>query len=99
MADSLHFKVQGSAADPYAVHIRRDGAAVTGTCSCKAGRLGPGHCKHLREIIAGDAARLVAGSAVEAALADFTAADRDLASTKRRRDKASARLGEMLRPG
>ncbi len=99
MIKTLSFKVQGSAAKPYDIRLRRDGGTVIGSCTCKAGTFGPGHCKHLRAVLTGEpaAARLAAGTVLESALLDFTEADDDLAGAKRRRDEASRILGGLLR--
>lgn len=48
----IHFLVQGSAQDPYAVTFTLDGGALRAFCSCQAGINGMA-CKHRMAILSG----------------------------------------------
>jgi uncharacterized Zn finger protein len=50
--ETLEFLVQGSAVEPYRVSFRRDGANLSGYCTCPAGGNGM-YCKHRIRILHG----------------------------------------------
>jgi len=98
----LRFYVQGSAAEPYAVVIRREGVNLIATCDCPAGSKRQ-YCKHrfsifegsTKGIVDGDISRigevaaLLRGSDVEAALHKVAEAEDRLKLAKS--DVASAK--------
>jgi SWIM zinc finger len=92
---TIDFLVQGSASDPYTVNFVRDDAKLSAYCNCPAGSNGQ-YCKHRLSIIEGkvvgivspnahDVATVLAwlpGSALETAMNEMRAAERDPARTK-----------------
>lgn len=86
----LTFHVKGSSAEPYEVIIIKDGDSLTALCSCPAGQHG-NFCKHRIGILEGKPAGIVsdnadsvptavgwlAGTDVEAALADVRTAEKN----------------------
>ena len=95
--DERHFKVQGSAPEPYEVtFVRRTDKNLSAACTCQAGVMGQ-YCKHRFAIMAGDATGIVspntadvavvkswvAGTDVEAALIRLTEAEDQLEKAKR----------------
>ena len=63
----ITFKVQGSESDPYVVTFAKDGANLTATCSCRAGKLGQ-YCKHRLNILLGDTDGMVGGDPADVAV-------------------------------
>ena len=57
---SLEFRVQGSAVEPYTVRFWREGANLRSTCSCQAGARGLA-CKHRLNLLEGDVTQVVSG--------------------------------------
>jgi uncharacterized Zn finger protein len=50
--ETLVFKVQGSAPDPYTTTFKHDGTNLTAHCTCPAGEVGQ-YCKHRLSILQG----------------------------------------------
>ncbi len=84
----LEFTVEGSQGDAYHVLFERDGSNLNVFCDCKAGLNGL-YCKHRFALMDGDVSRLlsdnatdvsrlpklIAGTDVEAAIADYREAE------------------------
>jgi hypothetical protein len=96
----LSFQVHGTSGEIYLVEAERIGTFLRMTCSCQAADYGI-HCHHRLELLAGDASAVVsgnaadvstlvdmlAGSTLEAALADLHKAEAIQQAAKRERDK------------
>ena len=65
---TLIFKVQGSAAEPYRVTIDLDGDNLTAHCTCPAGAVGQ-YCKHRFGILAGKTDNVVSANTADVATA------------------------------
>jgi uncharacterized Zn finger protein len=93
--EQLVFQVKGSSSDPYEVTFIKDGTSLTALCTCPAGQFG-GICKHRVAILGGKAqaitsdnadqvatvTRWLAGTDVEAALAELNAAQKSKETSK-----------------
>lgn len=107
--ETLEFLVQGSAAEPYRVSFRRDGADLSGYCTCPAGENGM-YCKHririlhgLIEAIVSDntndvitVAGWLAGTDVETALQTVTSLENEAARIKNALSAAKRVLAKCL---
>lgn len=62
--DSIVFRIQGSAAEPYTTEFRKNGNNLSAWCTCPAGALGQ-HCKHRLRILSGDTEGIVSGNEQE----------------------------------
>lgn len=107
--ETLEFLVRGSAVEPYRVSFRRDGASLSGYCTCPAGENGV-YCKHririlhgLVEAVISDnsadvriVASLLAGTDVELALNDVTRLEKDAERIKTELTAAKRALARCL---
>jgi SWIM zinc finger len=107
---TIDFLVQGSASDPYTVSFVRDDGKLSAYCNCPAGSNGQ-YCKHRLSIIEGKAVAIVSpnaheialvltwlpGSALETAMAELRAAERDPARTKESVAAAKKRIALAMR--
>jgi len=107
---TLTFLVQGSAPEPYEVAFTITGGSITATCSCPAGKNGQ-YCKHRVSILQGSRSGIVSGNgeavqtvlaalpgtAIEAALADFQNAARELERAKSADATAKKALAAALK--
>ncbi len=59
--ETIIFKVQGSASEPYTVLFKRSGTNFTAHCSCPAGKVGQ-YCKHRINILDGKSTGIVSGN-------------------------------------
>lgn len=64
--ETISFKVQGSAAEPYTTTFKREGSNLTAHCSCPAGEMGQ-YCKHRLNILEGITKGIVSGNEPEVA--------------------------------
>jgi uncharacterized Zn finger protein len=62
--ETITFKVQGSAPEPYITIFKRSGAKLTAHCSCPAGEVGQ-YCKHRLNILHGIIDGIVSGNKSE----------------------------------
>lgn len=62
--ETIRFKVQGSAPEPYTTLFERSGAKLTAHCSCPAGEVGQ-YCKHRLNILNGIVDGIVSGNESE----------------------------------
>lgn len=107
--DTIQFKVQGSAAEPYTTVFMRDGTNLTANCTCPAGQIGQ-HCKHRLRILSGDPAGIVGGheneilmvrswmkgTLVESALNNLAEAQRRFDEAKKELEKGKKKLARAL---
>ena len=105
----LTFLVKGSSKDPYAVIFIKDGDSLTAICNCPAGTYG-NFCKHRISILDGkptaitsdnvdQAATVVAwlaGTDVEAALAEMRAAEKLGDPDKKELNAAKRKLARAM---
>ncbi len=59
--ETIIFKVQGSAPEPYTTLFKRSGTKLTANCSCPAGENGQ-YCKHRLNILNGISDGIVSGN-------------------------------------
>lgn len=95
IVEQLVFLVKGSSADPYELTFIKDGTSLTALCTCPAGQFGS-PCKHRIAILDGQFAAISSGNAdqapkikdwlagtdVEAALAELRAAEQSAECSK-----------------
>jgi hypothetical protein len=62
--ETIIFKVQGSAPEPYTTTFKRSGNNLTAHCSCPAGEIGQ-YCKHRLNILNGIIDSIVSGNVPE----------------------------------
>lgn len=107
--EELIFHVKGSAKDPYEVIFIKDGDSLTAICNCPAGTYG-NFCKHRISILDGkpkaitsdnadQAATVVvwlAGTDVEAALAEMRAAEKLDDPEKKELNAAKRKLARAM---
>jgi uncharacterized Zn finger protein len=107
--ETLEFLVQGSASEPYRVLFRRDGANLSGYCTCPAGENGM-YCKHRIRILhglveavvsdngtdVGIVASWLAGTDVETALQTVTLLEGEAERIKRELSAAKKALAQCL---
>jgi hypothetical protein len=107
--ETITFKVQGSAAEPYITAFSRIGTKLTAHCSCPAGKVGQ-LCKHRLNILQGNASGIVSGNAydvqnvllwvegtdVEDALRQFQKAENEFNEAKKQFDTIKRRLASAL---
>ncbi|MEI6972391.1 MAG: SWIM zinc finger family protein [bacterium] len=107
--ETIQFKVQGSASEPYATVFKRDGENLTAHCTCPAGEVGQ-YCKHRLRILSGETEGIVSGNErdvitvqswlkgtdVETALNDVAQAERRFDEAKRELDKSKKKLARAL---
>jgi hypothetical protein len=107
--ETIQFKVQGSAPEPYTTVFKRDGANLTAHCTCPAGEVGQ-YCKHRLRILSGETDGIVSGNEtdvptvqlwlmgtdVETALNDFVQAERRFDDAKKELDKSKKKLARAL---
>jgi len=67
--NTITFKVQGSAREPYAVSFMRHEDNLTAHCTCPAGGVGQ-YCKHRLNILKGLTQGIVSGNEAEVATVD-----------------------------
>jgi len=107
--ESLIFRVQGSAEEPYSVEFRKDETKLRAYCSCPAGEVGQ-VCKHRIRILQGDSEGVVgtnqeeikkvvlwlAGSDVEAAMHDLAEAETRFEQAKKDVSGLKKKLARVL---
>jgi uncharacterized Zn finger protein len=62
--ETITFRVQGSASEPYVTTFKREGAKLKAHCSCPAGEVGQ-CCKHRLNIFQGATEGIVSGNETE----------------------------------
>ena len=62
--ETIVFKVQGSAPEPYTTLFNHSGGKLTANCSCPAGKVGQ-NCKHRLNILNGIIDGIVSGNESE----------------------------------
>lgn len=107
--ETIQFKVQGSAVEPYTTAFKREDANLTAHCTCPAGEVGQ-YCKHRLRILSGETDGIVSGNEkdvsivqswlkgtdVETALNDLAQAERRFDEAKRELDRSKKRLARAL---
>lgn len=107
--EQLDFQVKGSSKDPYEITFIKDGDSLTAICTCPAGTYG-NFCKHRIAILDGntraiasdnaDKAAIVvewlAGTDVEAALAELRAAEKLDDADKKALNDAKRKLARAM---
>lgn len=107
--ETIKFKVQGSATEPYVTTFSRAGVKLAAHCSCPAGKVGQ-LCKHRLNILQGNSIGIVSGNAcdvqtvlfwikgtdVEDALRQLQHAENEFNEAKKQFDAAKKRLANAL---
>ncbi|MHC4687670.1 MAG: SWIM zinc finger family protein [Planctomycetota bacterium] len=107
--ETIQFKVQGTAPEPYMTVFKREGNNLTAHCSCRAGEVGQ-YCKHRLRILFGKTEGIVSGNEkdvalvqswlkgtdVEMALNEFVEAERRFEDAKRNFDNSKKKLARAL---
>lgn len=107
--ETITFSVQGSAEDPYSVEFRKEGTNLTAYCTCPAGAVGQ-YCKHRFRILQGEPEGIVgdraadvkkvaswlAGTDVEAAMAELARAETEFEQAKKNVSALKKKLARAL---
>lgn len=108
--ETIQFRVQGSAAEPYEVSFRKAGNNLSASCTCPAGEKGQ-YCKHRSRILEGSTEAIVSGNNeqvptvvawlpgtdIAAAMAAVAAAEREFERVKKVVTSAKKDLAAAMR--
>lgn len=107
--ETITFRVQGSAQEPYTLNFFRENSTITTNCSCPAG-LFHQHCKHRLNILHGITKGIVSnnesdvqiilswlnGTAIQKVLEQYRQAEIDLEEAKKHLSKLKKKLDSFF---